>query len=225
MKIQAKQNQLENEIDTLYQSIDSFKNEQLLKNEELRGLRAALNEKEAALSNAINNVYSSKNIHKSIADFYSFLNSLYYNKFNVQLVEDEGKFKGEFYKKILDESVESIIKPMNFKHNSGKLKAKGLFNFILIAAFASLFFYLAHEFGRTLSFYDGWEYNFFGWLLNACGGFLALGALGALLTLASIKSEVVIALIQNDDNVNFKELLNYLNTIHKLPKEIKNLIK
>jgi hypothetical protein len=225
IKIESRKLIIENEIDTLYQSIESFKNEQSLKNEELSSLREALNEKKEALSNAINNVYSRKNIHKSIADFYSLLNSLYYNKFNVKFVEDEGKFKGDFYKKILDQSVESIIKPMSFKHNSGQLKAKGLFNFISISALSSLFFYLAHEFGRTLSFYDGWEYNFLGWILNTCGGFLALGALGALLTLSSLKSEVVISVIQNDENANFKELLNYLNSIHKLPKEIKNLIK
>ena len=49
--------------------------------------------------------------------------------------------------------------------------------------------------------------------------------MGVLITLSSIKSEVVIGVIQNGGGENFQELINYLNSIHKLPTEIKNLIK
>jgi hypothetical protein len=225
MTIQPNKNQLENEIDTLHQSIESLNAKRSIQNEEISILRADLNQIQIALSNEINDVYSRNKIHNSIADFYSYLNGVYYAKYKVNLVDEELNFKKEFYKKIKETTIESIFSTMTFKHNNAILKAKGIFLFTSIAVLAGIFIHFANEYGTTRGFFDGIEYNFLGYILIIFSGICILAAMGVLITLSSIKSEVVIGVIQNGGGENFQELINYLNSIHKLPTEIKNLIK
>jgi hypothetical protein len=225
MTIKPNKNQLENEIYTLHQSIESLKAKRSIENEELSILRDELNQIKITLKNEINDIYSSNIIHKSIADFYSYLNGVYFASYKVNLVDDERNFKKLFYKKIKETTIESIFNTMTFKHNNAILKAKGIFSFTSIAALAGIFIHFANEYGTYRGFFDGIEYNFLGYILIILSGICILAAMGVLITLSSLKSQVVIGVIQNGDNENFQELVNYLNSIHKLPTEIKNLIK
>jgi hypothetical protein len=223
MKIHAKQAILENEIDNLHQDIESL-------DEQLVNLKTELNEKKDAFYKTINNTYSNNIITKSIDDFYSLLNGYYSNKFNNPLAENEGNFKKEFYQKIQYTSVEGIIKSMKFKHNKLIIKASVWFSAFFVAGLGGLLFYLSREYClvhvRSVSLYvnDNWEYTTFGLCLNLIGGLLWLVALLVLSAVSVIDSNEVLSIIKNEKNQNFEELINYLNSIHKLPNEVKNLI-
>ena len=229
--IESKSSEIEKEIQLLYQNIETLDEQKIKKIDEIANLKSVLDEKKLALSDLINNIYSSNSINNNIAEFYTLLNTQYYNKYNSNLVDDEAKFRGEFYKIIKESSVESIISKLHFKHNSGKLKAKGWFYILILTGIAVLLFILAYENFRP---YDAWQkyktgngrsYNYIGWFINAVGGFLALAGLGKLLTLSLVPNEDVKRMINSNNDPNFKELLNYLNSIHRLPEEIKKLIK
>ena len=228
MIIQAKQNILNKEIEDLQQHIEYY--DKLLKLMKILSSisLSKLNDSKIELSNKINKLYSYKTINQSISVFYSILSKNYFSIFNAQITEDEENFKVTIYKELYKTTIEDIIKPMAFKHNKIKLKAKVWLNVFLNTGVAIMFFYLAYDFFRTYE-YDGlkpgWEYNFWGIILNMIGGIFLLVALGKLSFITKVESEKVLLIIKNEQNEDFNELLKYLNSIHKIPTEIRDLIK
>jgi hypothetical protein len=223
MIIQAKQNILNKEIEDLQQHIEYY--DKLLKLMKILSSisLSKLNDSKIELSNKINKLYSYKTINQSISVFYSILSKNYFSIFNAQITEDEENFKVTIYKELYKTTIEDIIKPMAFKHNKIKLKAKVWLNVFLIAGLAIMFFYLAHELFRTYEY--GSSEPKWGVILNMIGGILLLVALGKLSFISKVESEKVLLIIKNEQNEDFNELLKYLNSIHKIPTEIRDLIK
>jgi hypothetical protein len=227
VKIESRRSDIQKEIDSLYRNIELLNQEKVSKNEELIKQKAVLAEKKTGFISLINSKYSKENINKSIDEFYASLNTNYSSRYNSNLSVDELKFKSEIYKYIKYKSVESIIEKMKFQHNNGKLKVKGCFIALLLLGSASILFMLAFENCRPyvslLSNDRG--YNFIGYLLNIIGGLLALVGLGQLFALSLVPSVEVVEIIKSEGDPNARRNLNFLNSIHSLPDDIKMIIK
>jgi hypothetical protein len=224
MKIETKQPLLNNKIDNLHQDIESL-------NEQLVILKAELNEKNDAYYNNIFNTYEKNIIYKSIEDFYTMLNDFFRMKFNYELTENSEMFKEDFYRKLIYSPVENIIKSMKFKHNKLLYKVGVWLSALLMLGLGSLIFYLSSEYcmeyetSFVLNGNDKWEYTTFGLCLNLIAGLSCLIGLIMFSASSILNSNEVVSLIESEENRNFNELINYLNSIHKLPNDVKDLIK
>ncbi len=228
--IDPKSSEIEKEIEQIHINIEKLNEENKNKQNEIDNLKNILVEKKQYIEELIHKTYSKTEISKNIAQLYENLNSQYYNQYNSNLVDDEAKLISDIHKNITESSVESILIELNFKHNNIKIKFKGWFYTLTITSLAVFLFSISYEYFRP---YDPWleyktgngkSYNFIGWIINAFGGFFVISGLGKLLTLSNVAKNEVIEIINSNKDPKFKELLNYLNSIHKLPAEIKNLI-
>ena len=227
VKIESRRPEIQKEIDSLYQNIELLNQEKVLKNEEVIKQKEVLAEKITAFTSLIHNKYSRESINKNIEDFYVFLNKLYFNRFGSQLAADEFEFKIEIYKNIQNKSVESIVEKMQFQHNNRIIKVKGWIVALLLLGAAGLFFNIAYENCRQ---YDtllssSKSYNLIGYFLNVVGGLFALAGLGQLFTLKVVQSVEVVNLIKSESDSNVRSIVNFLNSIHSLPDDIKKIIK
>lgn len=228
MKIISKRNNIKLEIEQLYEKVDSFANERAILLEELTRANILFKRNNEELDNTINKIYNRKKIKESIAEFVKQLNELYLNKFNCELVADISIFNKELFHQILGNSIESIFKSMKFVRMLSPLKITTLF-VLLVFLLPGLAFYLAYVYGRGFDSYGGdWEYNNLGYILNGTGiGYCLFlkQILSVIPTTSDVYSDEVLSLIKNEKEQQFRTLLNYLNSIHSLPKEILKRIK
>jgi hypothetical protein len=224
MKIIAKQDKIEKEIEILSEKIDSLDEKTLNLKKEISLARKVILEKRDELFEVINFDFSNKKIDSSTSKFLKILNELYLNKYYCQLIKPE--IQKKFEKALIDDiktrSIEEIISQCTFQHNSWKIKFK---SWMCIMPFLGL---TVFEIYFTISRWGTWEGMDLGgasfWLV-VIAGILILGVIGAISLISNLPSSFVLQLIENEKEGELQTLLNYLNSIHKLPKEIKLLIK
>ncbi len=218
-----KKNKLLTEINSLIKECDSIEKVRLTQEVELKELQIQLNLKNIKLSDLVNSEYSNDNIRKKIKlvieDLKSLFNDHYYSD-----IKNE-KLHAEIKSKIFTNSLEDIIYKLEFKHNSLKLFFYCILKSLFPLAFAVFFAFLAFvhiggldgnlltkEFAKLMIW-------FFFFILSA-------SITKVILTPISIYSgKKFIALINNHKSDELAKKLNYLNSIHKLPKEVIHLIK
>ena len=227
MKIIAKQDKIEKEIEILSEKIDSLDEKTLNLKKEISLARKVILGKRDELFEVINFDFSNKKIDSSISKFFKILNELYLNKYYCQLIKPE--IQKKFEKALIDDiktrSIEEIISQCTFQHNSWKMKFK---SWMFIMPFLGL---TVFEIYFTISRWDSWMWQLQGTILSASfwlagiAGILIVSVGAMILVIPNLPSKYVLQLIENEKEGELQTLLNYLNSIHKLPKEIKTLIK
>ena len=222
MEIQPQRNNINLEIEQLYGKIDALKDDTTNKEKELSEARISLKEKNESLSNAINNIYSTRQIKNSFDVFFTSGDALYKKIYNIPVVfgQDAKKmFFAEIKNKPLSEIVmsDSLI----FKHKIFWRKMMNWFFVLFLSFIFAIFILGGNKYGRD--YHD--DVTFLGFVLYGAGGLFALMAFAAKTQISVVKNKEIVTLIQNEKEEEFINIMEYLNSIHKLPDLIKKQIE
>ena len=218
--------QLKLEIDQLNEKIKRLNFEKNKINSELSVIRSNVEERHQLLASFVNSTYSRKNIKKSIEVFFDLMNLKYIEIYSHKFIDNSENFKKMLASEIMNKSISDILTKYEFKHNSFKLKFKRCLSISVLLGISIFLFILSYEKFRPVTgyMYASEEYNFIGWLLNISAGFLAFACYGLFITMNSVPIKEVILIIGNNNDENLKEVVNFLDSIHKLPADIKKYI-
>lgn len=214
--------QLFKQIDSLIRVTETIHEETLVHEAELEILHVELAE-------LINKDFSIDTIDETILSVISDIKTIFKKHYNSDLLADTiyGKIKNGIFNMNLD----SIISKSVFKHKSWKLKFKTILSISLIVCFSALLFYCAHEYFMAYdnSYHINYdvpekEYLTFGIWLNGIGICIHIFTLGLLLSINEFKGEELIILINKNKTAVIIKKLDYLNSLHKLPKEVIQII-
>ena len=212
-----KKKQLLSEIDVLIEETAKVSEEINNQEDELKELQNQLNNKNIELKDLVNLEYSVNTIEKTIASIIDDIKSLFNEHFNSDLINPNVYqiIKLKIYKNTIEDALLALV----FKHNSSKIKIKEKFKSILSVAFSSYLFYGAREIGMKYG-----EYSGFGIFINCVAVVFIFLAIGILSNSSNYSGKDLIVLINNNKSNELSKKINYLNSIHKLPKEVLQLI-
>ena len=178
-------------------------------------------------SKAINSDYSKSIIYERLDNFYNYFIPIYKNKYSLKMTVFNSKNTNwEIEKKIWAENlkskeIEQIILEHTFKHNKFFIKFWRILVAIVTLLIAGINGVGAFKYGTD---YND-EFNLLGWVLIVIAGVFALIGLIKLGLVSNVYPKDVVKLIKSEDSAEMSETLEFLNSINKLPVEIKNKIK
>jgi hypothetical protein len=219
--------QLENNKEKPKNNIKNLNNEIIVLANEIKVIIQTMQKDNLELSKAINSEYSNSIIHERLDNFHNYFISIYKNKYNLEMTVFNSKNTNwEIEKKIWAENlkskeIEQIILEHTFKHNKFFIK----FWRILVANVTLLigFFNGVGAFKYGTDYND--KFNLLGWVLIGIAGVFALIGLVKLGLVSNVYPKDVVKLIKSEDSAEMSENLEFLNSINKLPVEIKDKIK
>ena len=116
--------------------------------------------------------------------------------------------------------IEQIILEHTFKHNKFFIKFWRILVAIVTLLIAGINGVGAYKYGTD---YND-EFNLLGWVLIGIAGVIALIGLIKLGLVSNVYPKDVVKLIKSEDSAEMSETLEFLNSINKLPVEIKDII-
>jgi uncharacterized membrane protein len=224
-----KKNEILSEIESSIKNIDGKKSDLEKLENDIATLKKQIEELKKDKSNLVNEEYASQKIDKEIKFFIKEIKLIFKEKYKSDLICDD------LYKtiklKINNNSIDQIlIEQKSFKHNSSRLNLKKVlqsFLFLITAASFLLIAYLNKEYyggvykpGMVIKFYTN-----FGVILNILGVILIILGLGNMIFINMMLSVELKNLINKKKSEELNNTIDFLNSIHQLPKEIKEMVK
>lgn len=212
------------EIKNLKREIENINSEIIFQKEEIKKSTDLLEKRKKEREAFIRELYSTSNIDNMVSSTLLLLdeklNSHYKSKFTPNIPDFEKEIKLEIFTK----DFYTIISRFNYKHKSNKLRFGRFLNFIVYGLLAFAVIFIASNYLSERDYSGEKHLTWLGVFAVVLGWILFIASFIQLFLLSSIlghnyKKKIIA--IKTED---LSQKIEYLNSLHKLPKEVKKVV-